>query len=114
MKKANTSNLLLLVGGLAFSCGTKTTATTAPAQTERDSGDATGASSAPVDSDAAAQSDADAAHSSSSDLPDAAIPPRKYVLSARIFDDASRTSYFHVVDSLAEGTPVDSSQALEV
>jgi hypothetical protein len=37
-----------------------------------------------------------------------------YVLGARVWDDTSTTSYFHVVPSIAQGTPVDVAEALEV
>lgn len=44
--------------------------------------------------------------------PTAAEPA--YLLGTRVWDDTSTTSYFHVVPSLEEGTPVDSRLALEV
>jgi hypothetical protein len=37
-----------------------------------------------------------------------------YVAATRIWDDTTTTSFFHVLPSLAGGTPVDASQALEV
>lgn len=37
-----------------------------------------------------------------------------YLLGARVWDDTTTTSYFHVVSSLDEGTTVDARRALEV
>lgn len=36
-----------------------------------------------------------------------------YLIGTRIWDDTTTTSYFHVVPSLAEGTPIDVTRALE-
>lgn len=37
-----------------------------------------------------------------------------YMAATRVWDDVSTTSYFHLVDSIAAGTAVDASRALEV
>jgi hypothetical protein len=41
-------------------------------------------------------------------------PESAFVLGTRVWDDTTTTSYFHVTSSLAEGTEVDSTRALEV